>query len=92
MKSINLKIVVSGMVQMVGFRWYAKQQADFLHIKGYVRNTVRGEVEIFAQGPGDVMPQFEDMIRQGPSRSRVERFLREEVNTDKVYEKFSIRM
>ncbi len=80
------------MVQMVGFRWYAKQQADYLNIKGYVKNTTRGDVEIFAQGVADVMPQFIDLIKRGPSRSRVEKLVKEEVLTDKVYEKFSIRM
>lgn len=92
MKTISLKIIVSGHVQMVGFRWYAKQQADILGIKGYVKNASRGDVEILAQGESKLMPQFLDYLKIGPSRSRVERLQQEETPIDKTYTNFSIRM
>jgi acylphosphatase len=92
MKKISLKIVVLGQVQMVGFRWYVKRQADILGIKGYVKNSSRGEVEILAQGDSELMPQFLDHIKIGPSRSRVDRLQKEELITDKIFDNFLIRM
>ena len=92
MNTISLKIIVSGHVQMVGFRWYVKQQADILEIKGYVKNASRGEVEVLAQGESKLMPQFLDYLKIGPSRSRVERLQQEDIVTDKIYNNFSIRM
>ncbi|MDZ7797599.1 MAG: acylphosphatase [Candidatus Marinimicrobia bacterium] len=67
-----LKIVISGRVQMVGFRWFAKQQADILGIRGYVRNTSRGNVEILAEGNEKDLNTFIDYLRKGPSRARVD--------------------
>lgn len=80
-----------GHVQMIGFRWFAKRQADILGIKGYAKNTSRGEVEILAQGDSELMPQFLDHLKMGPSRSRVDRLQKEDLITDKIYQHFSIR-
>ncbi len=64
--------MISGRVQMVGFRWFAKQQADILGIRGYVRNTSRGNVEILAGGDEKDLKTFIDYLRKGPSRARVD--------------------
>ncbi len=81
-----------GHVQMVGFRWFAKRQADILGIKGYAKNTSRGEVEILAQGDSELMPQFLDYMKIGPSRARVNRLQKEDMITDKIYDNFLIKM
>jgi acylphosphatase len=92
MKVITKKYLVYGMVQMVGFRWFAKQKADQFNIKGYVRNTNRGEVEILAQGKEEDLQVFVDYLNQGPSRSRVEKLVQEIVSEEKLYQQFSIKM
>jgi len=77
---------------MVGYRWYAKQHADLLKIKGYVRNIARGEVEIVAQGNNDDIQTYIDYLKQGPSRARIEKVIQESLNDEKIFQQFSIRM
>ncbi len=47
------RIKVFGMVQGVGFRYYTKQEADALELKGWVMNCSDGTVDIQVQGPED---------------------------------------
>lgn len=77
---------------MVGYRWFAKQQADILQIKGFVRNIGRGEVEILAQGKSTDIQTYIEYLKQGPSRARVEKIVNEQINSEKIYQQFSIRM
>ena len=77
---------------MVGFRWFAKQHADMLDIKGYVRNTSRGNVEILAQGKANEIQKFTDYLKMGPSRSNVTKVRREPANEANNYSQFSITM
>lgn len=46
----TVKIIVSGAVQGVGFRYSTLQFAKNITITGYVRNLYDGRVEIVAQG------------------------------------------
>lgn len=46
----TVKIIVSGTVQGVGFRYSTLRFAKNLTISGYVRNLYDGRVEIVAQG------------------------------------------
>ena len=62
---------VKGKVQGVFFRARTKDKADELGVKGWVKNTEDGDVEVLAQGSADLVDQFEDWCRQGPSRARV---------------------
>jgi acylphosphatase len=92
MHVISQKITVLGSVQMVGFRWYAKQHADLLGIKGYAKNNSRGTVEIVAQGEKENIELFLEYIKQGPSRARVDRVTIEPEQNEKEYNQFLIRM
>ncbi|MDZ7821194.1 MAG: acylphosphatase [Candidatus Marinimicrobia bacterium] len=88
----TLKITISGRVQMVGFRWYAKQHADMLGIRGHVRNTSGGRVEILAAGETQALETFMDHLRAGPSRARVDDLKKEESNKKPEQEGFTITM
>ena len=75
---------------MVGFRWYAKQHADTLGIRGYVRNMPRGDVEVLAEGEEKDLDTFVDYLRQGPSRARVDRLRKEELDGGSGRKSFEI--
>ena len=45
-----IHIRVFGRVQGVGFRAWARRQADSLNLSGWVRNRINGSVEIMADG------------------------------------------
>ncbi len=66
------RFVVTGRVQGVGYRYYARQRADRLGITGFARNLRDGSVEVVAEGDEAAVAAFEDALRQGPSFSEVE--------------------
>lgn len=51
------KIVFSGRVQGVGFRFTALNIASRYELKGYVRNIPDGEVEMLAQGTAEMIDE-----------------------------------
>lgn len=52
---LAVRIVVTGRVQGVGFRWWAQNTARALGLAGKVRNLPEGGVEIIAQGEPDAV-------------------------------------
>jgi acylphosphatase len=63
-------IFVSGQVQGVGFRWWARAQALELGLVGFARNLADGRVEIFAQGAPEAIEQLRQLIEEKPSTTR----------------------
>lgn len=68
-----LHLLVTGRVQGVGFRWYAREAAQRLGIKGWVRNRPDGTVEVAADGPPESQEQFMTVLQRGPTGARVTR-------------------
>ncbi|MCM8764957.1 MAG: acylphosphatase [Candidatus Omnitrophica bacterium] len=54
---------ISGEVQGVGFRWYAKTIADNFGINGWVRNMADGRVEIIAEAEPENLKFFTDKMK-----------------------------
>lgn len=63
---------VSGEVQGVGYRAYARRRAQMLGLYGYARNLADGSVEVVAEGPRDALEQLLIVLRRGPSSASVE--------------------
>ncbi len=68
---VRYEIRVTGRVQGVGFRHYVMQKARELEIKGWVKNTVNGEVKVMAQGEKADVDMLMDYLQTGPTLSRV---------------------
>ena len=64
---------ISGRVQGVGFRFYARQTAAELGVNGYVRNTRDGDVQVVAEGEEPDLEIFLQLLQQGPHSAHVER-------------------
>jgi acylphosphatase len=47
---VQAHVLVSGMVQGVGYRYFVCRLAAGLGLRGWVRNIAHGEVEILVQG------------------------------------------
>lgn len=62
---------VSGIVQGVGYRYFVIEKALALGLRGYVRNTSNGDVEVLAQGTRSALEQLLTLLRQGPSAAEV---------------------
>ncbi len=69
---IARRLLVSGRVQGVGYRWFVIERASLEGITGWVRNLPGGDVEVVAEGDAEAMERFERVLRQGPGRARVD--------------------
>lgn len=69
----HISILISGKVQGVFFRASAKDKADELGLKGFVRNQPDGQVYIEAEGDHERLFLLESWCKQGPRRAHVER-------------------
>ena len=68
----HFRILVSGRVQGVGFRYHAKQTALKFNISGYVSNQVDGSVLIEAEGKDLNIKYFVEWCQKGPDWARVD--------------------
>lgn len=67
----NLKLLVEGRVQGVGYRQFILTNARRLGINGTVRNLSDGKVEIIAIGSGESIAELIKIARKGPAFSWV---------------------
>ncbi len=72
-KETGRQYCVEGRVQGVGFRWYVHREASALGLRGKVRNTEGGAVEVQAAGTVEQLRQLRSMLERGPRGSRVDR-------------------
>jgi acylphosphatase len=68
---VRVHVFISGRVQGVSFRYFAQEQAIALNLIGWVRNRPDGRVEAAAEGPRPDVEKWLELIREGPSLSRV---------------------
>ena len=71
MNDVSAKILVKGLVQGVGYRYYAQRIAARLGLKGYVKNLWDGDVEVVAEGDKAIIEELIDHLRIGPRSGRV---------------------
>ena len=78
---------IYGIVQGVGYRWFAISEAQKLGIEGYVRNLGDGSVEVNAQGDSETLDDFLEVLRRGPMMGKVAKI--ELVRFDSIDDEFS---
>jgi len=66
------RLLITGIVQGVGFRYFAERSARELGLAGYVRNLQDGRVEVVASGPVERVRQLIDRLRIGPRAGKVD--------------------
>jgi acylphosphatase len=71
--------LVKGRVQGVGFRWFVQREAADLDLRGWVRNTVEGHVELVAAGPPRQLAELKAALHRGSRGSRVDAVLQHEL-------------
>jgi acylphosphatase len=64
--------VVKGRVQGVGFRWFVHREAGERGLKGWVRNSDSGEVEVMAAGSAEKLAELRAALERGSRGSRVD--------------------
>jgi acylphosphatase len=86
----SVRIIISGRVQGVGFRYYIARIADELDLNGYAKNLFTGEVEIAAEGRKEFLEALIERAGTGPPHAKVERCRVEWLDFKKKYDKFEI--
>ena len=69
-----MRVLYSGSVQGVGFRYTAKSAATGFDVTGTVRNLPDGRVELIAEGARDELEAFRQAVRE----SGLDHFIRDE--------------
>lgn len=87
----QLRAVVRGMVQGVGFRFFVRRQAAALGLRGYARNRYDGSVEVVAEGDRRSLEQLLYALERGPSAADVEDVQAEWDTGSGAFSSFQIR-
>ena len=87
----RFRALISGTVQMVGFRAFAEMRAPSYGLRGYVRNVHTGEVEVVAEGDRKLLEAFLADLRRGPSGARVRNVMVSWESARGEFEDFSVR-
>ena len=66
------RLVISGHVQGVGFRWFTKDAARREGLTGWVRNLPDGRVEALVEGDEEAVVRVERALRAGPRSAHVD--------------------
>ncbi len=87
-----IHFLIKGRVQGVGFRWFVHREASELELRGWVRNTEDGDVEIVAAGTPEDLTDLRASVKRGPRGSRVDRVIEHQLDEseDKDLEAFRI--
>lgn len=91
MAGYRCRFVVSGRVQGVGFRFYAREAARVCGVDGWVRNRGDGRVEAEAQGTRHAVEAFANMLRDGPRMGHVESLEARDIAPERHASGFEIR-
>ena len=73
METICRRVLISGRVQGVAFRWHTRAEAVKLGITGWVRNLKDGRVEALFEGDPDAVMRMVNWCRKGPPYGHVEK-------------------
>lgn len=63
---VRVRVLISGGVQGVGFRFSARQMANQRGLSGWVRNHPEGTVETLVEGEEAAVQEFLTWCRRGP--------------------------
>lgn len=81
---------VEGRVQGVGFRHSCMTEGQRLGLSGWVRNTDRGDVEVWAEGEEEKLEAMQRWLRRGPPVAQVDTVRYEKKSPTGQYRRFSV--
>jgi acylphosphatase len=87
-----LHFLIQGRVQGVGFRWFVQREAGELDLRGWVRNTEEGEVEVMASGSEAYLAELRASLRRGPRGARVDRLVEHQLAESEAADLSSFRI
>ncbi len=88
---LRAEIIVNGLVQGVGFRYYVLRNAQQLGVKGYVKNLFTGEVLTVAEGERYELEELIKLIKIGPIYADVRNAKVEWTDATGEFKNFEVR-
>ncbi len=67
----RLHVIIKGIVQGVGFRFFVYQHGTILKLRGWVRNCINGDVETLAEGSRQDLDYLLEKLKEGPEMAQV---------------------
>ena len=89
--NVNAKITVKGIVQGVGYRWYADRTARKYNVKGYVENFPDASVFLEVEGEQELIEELVQELRKGPRAASVEDIIVEWGSAHNLFIGFKIK-
>ena len=72
------RFYIAGMVQGVGYRFFAERVANRLGVAGYVKNLRDGRVEVYAIGSSEQLKALRAELERGPRAASISAFTEED--------------
>ncbi len=88
---VRAHVWVKGRVQNVGFRAHVEFNAYHMGVNGWVRNVGYDTVEAVAEGTREKVDRFIEMMKTGPSGSRVDEANVEWENPSGEFMRFGVK-
>ncbi len=88
---IRTRVIVTGLVQGVNFRYYTRQSALRLNVNGWVKNLPDGSVEGCFEGEERDVNSLVDWCRTGPGWARVEHVAVRREEYEGEFDSFEVR-
>jgi len=85
-QTVQKYLKITGRVQGVGFRYFTRQNAADLNVKGWVKNMPDGSVETVIAGEPANVEEMKKRLEEGPRSARVDQI--EELSQDGITETF----
>ena len=84
-------VVVSGLVQGVGYRYFVYRKAKDYNLRGYVKNLYSDDVEVMLEGEKGVILDLIQELKTGPISAHVTGIKVEWEEGQSEYEDFQIK-
>jgi acylphosphatase len=68
----NVKVLIHGIVQGVGFRYFTQQEAHRLQLSGHATNLADGSVEVVMYGDSKAVEKLINWLKSGPRTASVD--------------------
>ena len=91
MDVVRQRVVLRGVVQGVGFRWWCAGTAKPMGLTGYAENLDDGRVKVVAEGTAASCARLVDVLRSDDTAGRVDEVLVEWEEPSGSFRSFGIR-
>jgi acylphosphatase len=88
---VSAHLLISGLVQGVGYRWFVMRKANEYGLKGYVRNLYTDDVEVEVEGNKGLIQEFIKELRLGPRSAHITDIKIQWGNYQGKYKNFDIK-